>query len=139
MTDGLGDSYTGTLNRIRGQCGTLARFGISALMWVSLAERPLRIDELCHAMAVEVGSPNINTEMVPEIETVVASCMGLVTIDHASSTVRLIHATLEEYLHSHQGDIFQNPHAIIAEVCLSYLGIQSVRDLPSDLEAVPPI
>ena len=93
MTSGLSDAFTATLSRIKGQPGALARYGISALMWISLAERPLLIEELCHALAVEVEPPNFDPEMVPTIETVVASCMGLVTIDHASSTVRLVHAT----------------------------------------------
>ena len=140
MANGLGDAYTATLERIKGQRGALARFGISALMWISLAERPLAIDELCHALATDVasGCPNINSEMVPPIETVVASCLGLVTIDHASSTLRLVHATLKEYLHSNKDNIFQNPHASMAEICLSYLGMQSVQELPSDLKTAPP-
>ena len=117
MTTGLSETYTATLERIKGQHGALARYGVSALMWISLAERPLLIDELRHALATEVGSPNINTEMVPQIKTIVASCMGLVTTDDASSTVRLVHATLEVYLRRHKHNVFQNPHATIAEIC----------------------
>ena len=137
MTSGLSDAFTATLSRIKGQPGALARYGISALMWISLAERPLLIEELCHALAVEVEPPNFDPEMVPTIETVVASCMGLVTIDHASSTVRLVHATLKEYLCSHQDSVFQDPHATIAEVCLSYLSLQSVREILPNLQTIP--
>ena len=132
MTSGLRDAYTATLSRIRGQRGALARYGISALMWISFAERPLLIDELCHALAVEIEPPDFDPEMVPTIETIVASCMGLVTIDYASYTVRLVHATLEEYLCSHRDRVFRDPHANIAAVCLSYLSIQSVWEFPSD-------
>ncbi|CUS09866.1 unnamed protein product, partial [Tuber aestivum] len=132
------NAYTATLQRIKGQNGALARIGTSALMWISLAERPLLVDELCHALAMEVGSPNIDAEMIPPIQTVVASCMGLVTTDPASSTVRLVHATLEEYLRSHHENLFQNAHSTITEVCLSYMSIQSVRELPPDLTTGPP-
>ena len=137
MTSDLSDAYTATLERIRGQRGALPRYGISALIWISLAEQPLLINELCHALAVEVEPPNFDPEMVPPVETVVASCMGLVMIDHASSTVRLVHATLMEYLCRHLDSVFRDPHASIAEVCLSYLSLQSVRELPSNLETVP--
>lgn len=137
MTNDLSDAYTATLGRIKGQRGALAGLGISALMWISLAERPLLIHELCHALAVEVGSPNIDAEMVPTIDTVVESCIGLVAIDRASLTVRLAHATLEEHLRRHRNSVFQNPDAAIAEVCLSYLGTQSVRELPSNLVSAP--
>ena len=136
MTSGLSDAYTATLSRIRGQRGALARYGIAALMWISLAERPLRVVELCHALAVEIEPPNIDLEMVPPIATIVASSLGLVTIDHASSTVRLIHATLKEYLCSHQDSVFQDSRAAIAEVCLSYLSIQSVREFVPNLQTV---
>ena len=56
---GLGDPYGATLGRIKGQGGEKARLGIAALMWISYAERPLKSDELCHALAVEIGSPNV--------------------------------------------------------------------------------
>ena len=137
MTSGLRDAYTATLSRIRGQRGALARYGISALMWISFAERPLLIDELCHALAVEIEPPDFDPEMVPTIETIVASCMGLVTIDYASYTARLVHATLEEYLCSHRDNVFRDTHATMAEVCLSYLSIASARGILPNLETVP--
>ena len=42
---------------------------MAALMWISYSERPLKGVELCHALAVEVGSPNLNAEDVPSIGT----------------------------------------------------------------------
>src|SRR5207302_6796597 len=58
MTDGLGlgDAYGATIERIKAQGGDKSIFGMAALMWVSHAERPLGADELCHALAVELGS-----------------------------------------------------------------------------------
>src|ERR1700761_3723587 len=98
MTDGmgLGDAYGATLDRIKGQGGEKARLGIATLMWISHAERPLKPDELCHALAVEIGSPNLNSDNVPSIGTLLACCQGLVTIEKEASSVRLIHFTLQE-------------------------------------------
>jgi len=58
MTDGsgLGDAYDAMIERIKAQDGDKARLGIAALMWISHAERPLKSDELCHALAVELQS-----------------------------------------------------------------------------------
>ena len=83
MTDGLGlgDAYGATLGRIKGQGGEKARLGMAALMWISHAERPLKADELCHALAVEIGSPGLNTDNVPSIGTLLACCQGLVVKD----------------------------------------------------------
>ena len=57
MTDGfgLGDAYSATLGRIKRLGGEKARLGMATLMWISHAERPLKADELCHALAVEIG------------------------------------------------------------------------------------
>jgi len=43
----LDSVYAQTLERIREQKGDRSRLGVEVLMWVSHAERPLRIEELC--------------------------------------------------------------------------------------------
>src|SRR5205807_3814703 len=103
MTDGLGlgDAYGVTLGRIKAQGGERSRLGIAALMWISYSERPLKADELCHALAVEIGLPNLDTDGVPSIGTLLACCQGLIVVDKEVSTVRLIHFTLQEYLRAH--------------------------------------
>ena len=67
MTGGLGvgDAYSATIERIKAQDGDQSTLGIAALMWISHAERPLRADELCHALAVELGSAEFNADNVP--------------------------------------------------------------------------
>ena len=54
--------YDQTLRRIKEQKGDRSRLGIEVLMWVSHAERPLRIDELCHALAVEIEATDLDPE-----------------------------------------------------------------------------
>jgi len=142
MTDGLGlgDAYGATLNRIEGQGGEKARLGMAALMWISHSERPLKPDELCHALAVEIGSPNLNADNVPSIGTLLSCCQGLVVVDKKASTVRLIHFTLQEYLKA-RVELFGAAHATMAETCLSYLNSQEVKALsagpPPDLRSAP--
>ena len=134
MTDGLGlgDAYGATLDRIKGQGGDKAKLGIAALMWISHSERPLKAGELCHALAVEVGSPNLNSENVPSIGTLLACCQGLVVVDKEVFTVRLIHFTLQEYLRAHP-DLFGAAHSAMAEACLSYLNSRQVKAISASL------
>ena len=127
---GLGDAYDATIGRIKAQEGDKARLGIDALMWISHSERPLSVDELCHAPAVEIGSTDVNTDNVPSIRTVLDYCQGLATIDKGSSTIRLTHFTLKEYLSGH-GELFGEPHSKIAEICLTYLNFQTIRGISS--------
>ena len=97
-------------------------------MWISHSKRPLNVNEICHALAVEIGSADINTNNVPSIQTVLGCCQGLATVDKGSSTIRLIHFTLNEYLSCH-ADLFDRPHSRIAETCLTYLNFQAIKDL----------
>ena len=142
MTDGLGlgNAYGATLDRIKGQGGERSRLGMATLMWISHAEQLLKPDDLCHALAVEIGSPNLNTDDVPSIGTLIACCQGLVFVDKEASTVRLIHSTLQEYLLAHP-ELFGIPHSIIAETCLGYLNSRHVKALsaspPPDFRDVP--
>ena len=142
MTDGLGlgDAYDATLGRITGQGGRKAKLGMATLMWISHAERPLKPGELCYALAVEIGSPDFNSDNIPPIGTVLACCQGLVVINKEASTIRLIHFSLQEYLRAHP-ELFGAAHSIIAETCLSYLNSQQVKALstsPSpDLKSIP--
>jgi len=86
--------YAQTLQQVRDQSGDRARVGMEVLMWISHAERPLRIDELRHALAVEIDSPDLDAENIPPQDTVIGSCLGLAVVDVDTSTVRPLHHTL---------------------------------------------
>ena len=99
-------------------------------MWVLYSERLLRAEELRHALGVEIGSTHLDPENIPPLRILLASCLGLVTVEPSSPTVRLVHFTLQEHLLSNP-TLFNCPHSTIAEVCLSCLNFGCVRDLSS--------
>ena len=137
MTDGLGlgDIYEATIERIKAQGGHKLRLGMGALMWICYAEVPLSLDELCHALAIELGSSYFNASNIPSIATLVSCCQGLITVDKEESTVRLIHFTLKEYFSAHP-NIFSRPHSAIAEICLTYLNSNQIMALSAELKAL---
>ena len=103
---------------------------MEVLMWISHAERPLTIDELCLALAVEIGTTNLNPENIRPQDIVLRSCFGLVVVDKGPSTVRLIHYTLQEYL-GHPNSL-PTAHQTLALTCLGYLNYDHIRGLPAD-------
>jgi len=123
----LDNVYDQTLRRIKEQKGGRSRLGVEVLMWVSHAERPLRIDELCIALAVEVETAELDLENIRPQDTILGSCLGLAVVDRKTSTVRLIHYTLQEYL-SRPG-ILPGAHRILGETCLTYLNYDQVKRL----------
>ena len=94
----------------------------------------MRAEELCHALGVEIGSVDLDQKNVPGLRTLLSSCLGLVAIEASSSTVRLVHFTLQEHLLSNP-TLFHSPHSTIAEVCLTYLNFESVWDLSPTLDS----
>ena len=136
LGDGLNDAYTATLSRLKAQKGYKSVLGMNVLMWVLYSERPLRSEELCHALGVEIGSSDLDQENVLALRTLLSSCLGLVTVEASSSTVRLVHFTLQEHL-SRDPTLFQSPHSTIAEVCLTYLNFGCIRDLSPTLYSAP--
>ena len=137
---GLGDAYTATIERIRAQEGGKPKLAMTTLMWICHSERPLLVDELCHALAVEIGSTHFSNDNVPGTETLLNCCQGLVAVDKEASTFRLAHYTLREYLSTHP-NLFPGVHLVIAETCLTYLNSDQVKALPAkpqpDLSSMP--
>ena len=126
----LGDAYEGMLGRITAQGGEKARIGIDVLMWISHSRRPLQVDEICHAVAIRIGSNDLDNDDIPTLSTLLDCCQGLVTVDKGASTVRLVHFTLQEHLRTHP-DLFDGAHSTMAEICLTYLNLQLIKDLPA--------
>ena len=127
---GVGGAYHAALERIKAQREGKAKLAMAALTWVCHSERPLQVDELCHALAVEIGAAHFDPENVPSIGTLLDCCQGLIMVDAEASIVQLIHYTVQEYLCSHPG-LFSKPHSILAETCLTYLNSQQVKKLTS--------
>ena len=124
----LEGAYGTTLARIKAQGGVKAGLGMAVLMWISHSRRPLRASEIGHAVSIRIGSNALNTEDIPRISALLDSCQGLATIEKGTSTIKLIHFTLQDYLCAHP-NLFDRAHSLIAETCLTYLNFQNVKDL----------
>ena len=126
----LDSVYAQTLQRIREQEDDRSKLGMEVLAWVSHSERPLRITELRHALAVEAESTDLDPDNIRPQDIVLGSCLGLVVADEETSTVRLIHYTLQEYLSG--AGILPDAHKTLAQTCLAYLNYEKVKRLPVD-------
>ena len=134
---GVGDVYAATFERIGAQNNDRARLGMEAIMWVAYSERLLQPDELCQALGVEIGSRDLSNDNVPSIRMILNCGLGLVTVDSSSCRVRLVHFTLQEYFLANP-TLFQNPHSMIAEVCLTYLNFAYIKGLSPTISSPPP-
>jgi ABC-type cobalamin transport system permease subunit len=83
------------MQRIKGQKQGHRELAETVLMWIICAKRPLTKLELQHAYAVEIGTSVLNMKYLPQAETMVGVCAGLVTVDEKSSIIRLVHYTTQ--------------------------------------------
>lgn len=102
---------------------------LKTLMWISHAKRVLTVAELQHALAVRLEDSELDRENFIEPRLIVDSCFGLVEIDRESSTIRFVHYSLQEYLKSHDHELFKNGDMEVTKTCLRYLSLGSVKDL----------
>ena len=94
------------------------------LSWITCARRRLTTVELQHALAVEVGQPELDVSNLTQIKDMVSVCAGLVTVDEDSNIIRLVHYTAQEYLERTQKQWFPNSQATIASSCVAYLSFR---------------
>ncbi|KAI0549032.1 ankyrin repeat-containing domain protein [Xylaria curta] len=120
-SNALYEAYRGAMSRIESQVSDQIDLAKQVLLWVACAKRPLTTLELQHALAVEVGKPNIDPDNFPQVEDMVSACAGLVTVDEESCIIRLVHHTTQEYFEQTQKQWFPNADVYIANVCVTYL------------------
>ena len=117
----LNETYDDAMNRIHGQVLEHSQLALSALAWISNALRPLRLCELKEALAIQPKDHELDEEAIPEEVLMLSVSAGLITIDHESGTIRLVHFTVEEYFRNMKHQWFPHAHSQISETCLTYL------------------
>jgi hypothetical protein len=119
----LTQTFRETMDRIEDSTKTKIN-ATKILTWIHLAKRPLTVDELLHALAVKEEKEDLDRENLKDPGTFLNCCLGLVTIDAETSTVRLVHLLLHEYF-TERCQIFEQTlkqgHASITRSCLRYI------------------
>jgi len=111
--------------RIEGQVADHKQLAKQALAWITCARRPITTDELQHALGVEDGEPELDNENLPQIDDIISTCVGLVTIDEESDIIRLVHYTMQEYFERTQNRWFPDAETKITETCVTYLSFDT--------------
>ena len=137
LPSGLAENIGFTVEHIRSQhpqSRAQATLAMNVLLWLSHAKRPLKVNELQHAVATRPGESRLEDLTDPDF--FVHCCFGLVMINKETSIIRLTHFSVNEYLQEHRSEFFPNADDILTISCLSYMFIhQSV--LNQCLESLP--
>ena len=131
----LDDAFAKTLQRIQSQPDGQDTLGMATIMWIAHARRPLHVTELSEALAIKPGSTSLKPRFRPSQKRMVDCCMGLVTVDENGSVIRLVHFSVQEYLHQYQEGLFAQSETTIAEACITYLLFEPFAGGPCRKEA----
>jgi hypothetical protein len=94
----LDEAFHGTIIRVTEQSPELFKKAAKIMAWIHLAERSLTVNELLSSLAIRDGDASFNPRGIPIRETLLDCCHGLAVVDQETSTVRLVHYSLQEYL-----------------------------------------
>ncbi|KAJ7747665.1 ankyrin repeat-containing domain protein [Mycena maculata] len=117
----LQHTYDNAMKRINEQNPEDREIALSALTWVANAKRPLSVQELREALAIEPGATRLDVDNILDIEIILSVCAGLVITDAKVSVVRLVHYTAQDYLNNVQTQRFPNAQTDIARTLFTSL------------------
>ncbi|KAF4880492.1 Vegetative incompatibility protein HET-E-1 [Colletotrichum siamense] len=118
-------AYEEAMERIEGQLDEQKTLAKDALSWIVCARRPLETLELQHALAVERGTAELDSDNITELEDIVSVCAGLIAIDEQSGIIRLVHYTTQEYFERTAERWLPNAQELIVESCTAYLSFDA--------------
>ena len=128
-SEALETAYNQAINRIEAQPIEHQILAKRVISWITYAGRPLSLQELTHALAIEPGDQEFDEDNVPELDEISSVCAGLIAIDEESDVVRLTHYTTQEYFGRIRLPWLPDGDAHIATACLTYLSYLSLEDI----------
>ncbi|PHH75993.1 hypothetical protein CDD80_1894 [Ophiocordyceps camponoti-rufipedis] len=117
------DAYDDAMERIEQQSEDRRKLARQVLLWIIYAKWPLTTMELQHALTLEPGDRELDEENIPEVQDLVAVCVGLVNVQDGDHVIRLVHYTVQEYVERTWHALLPKANSIIVHVCLSYLSM----------------
>ena len=128
LPDGIDKTYSEAWHRLCTQNPQRAELGKRILSWIIHATRPLRIQELRYALAIEDDDEEIDPDGLLDVVTLTSFCAGLVIVDEQRGLFSLVHPTTQEYFDKHKDVMFPAAHEEIAATCITYLQMKPFSD-----------
>ncbi len=97
LPEGLGNTYKRILNKIGDNYSRIA-LAQKVFQWATVAKRPLHVEELKEAVAVDANDETWDEDKFPHEDLMLESCRGLIIKDEDDGTVHFAHHTVRQYL-----------------------------------------
>ena len=125
----LDETYNDALARISSQDKEDIKIAHQVLGWITHATRPLTMKQLQHALSVKSEQTDLDEETLIDEELLISTCLGLITVDHMSKEVRLVHYTAQKYFDHRLQGLMPDNHLRIASTCLTYMSFKTCQEI----------
>jgi hypothetical protein len=131
------EAFDTMLERIEARGPISAKNAFRTLTWCYYAQRPLQMEELREALAVQDGDKELQrNENSPTSN--VECCLSFITHDQSTGEVRFAHPSVQRWFKEKRQNQKLLPHGYLAETCLTYLNF-GVFDVPlGDSKGIEP-
>ena len=121
LPDKLNDTYDTIMDRIGQQDEDRKMIATTAFTWITYARRRLTVEQLLHAIVVNLDPEikSIETDDLIDVDVLLSSCLGLVVLNKEDGIVRLVHYTTQDYLEKKFRKL--DAHTCIAKTSMKYL------------------
>ncbi|KAK9772537.1 putative Ankyrin repeat-containing domain protein [Seiridium cardinale] len=127
-------AYQSTMERILGRSEDQKEVAIQTLMWVIYVRKPLTTTELQHALNIKIDIPKFLEDNIPDLQYIVSTCHGLLTVAQGSNIIRLAHYTTQEFFKRQKFRYFPDEQTKITDTCLTYLSFSEFDSGPFQQE-----
>ncbi|KAH6959448.1 hypothetical protein DER45DRAFT_260232 [Fusarium avenaceum] len=117
----LNSAYAGILERIYSQEPHKSHRSRQLIAWVLLSTSPLSIEGTRCALSVEPGDRSLDQDGLPDLDALLLTCSGIISINTESQCVGFVHQTIAEYLMQAPPVPMPTAHLNIARTCITYL------------------
>jgi ankyrin repeat protein len=133
----LSQAHEKALSRVESQNDDARDLAAQVFSFLSHAFRPVTVDELQYALAVEPGVAKFDQKGIVDSGYIIAVCGGLVVIEKNANIIRFVHYSTQEYFKTIRGTKYPDGHANQASSCLVVLSMEEFTGLPcSNLQEI---
>lgn len=146
MPQKLDDAFQVTIDRINRQSVAKSNEGMEVLKWTFLAFRQLTVSKLRHALAtINATTESRNPDDLSFEKSLIDCCHGLVVADKQTSSIRLVHKSLQDFLKKQheENKLLETGHREMVRICLKYLKLsdstitdESDEDIISNVDSI---
>ncbi|KAI9642713.1 hypothetical protein NHQ30_008444 [Ciborinia camelliae] len=130
LPEGVDESYTNAIDRVKTKDRGRRDLARATLAWMSYALRPLKFQELTHAIATQMNKEVIKNEIPFSKERITSVCCGLVEIN-MDDVVLFVHYSAETFFRGRKELEFNDFRIEIPLACAKYLCMRAA-ELPAE-------